>query len=105
MIQVDPWLLLTTLGIYGVVLALAFRLRLTRKIWKTAFWLSFLIPISVVISAYVSMQLGSSSYPDPTRTEIQVGMFFYAVGIGVVVSILCLPIWIVLGIKAFRGKT
>ena len=104
MIQIDPWLLVTVLIVYGFVFALAIKFKSGRKVWKIAFWLSLLLPIVVFISAYVSMTSGASSYPDPTRTEIQVGVFFYAVIIGITVSILCLPIWIILGIRAFRKQ-
>lgn len=47
---------------------------------------------------------GASSYSDPTRTEIQAFGFIIAIFIGIGVLVLCMPGWIILGIKAFKGN-
>jgi len=101
LIQIEPWLIVPILIIIvGYVLVL--RLRLSKAKWKIAFWLSFLPPVVAFFIAYILLTSGASSYPDPTRTEIQVFSFFYAAVPGILLSIVLTPMWIILGIKAFR---
>ena len=71
---------------------------------KIAFFASFLLPVVICIAAFMLMNAGASEYTNPTRAEISLAAFLYTVIIGIVVTIICIPVWIMLGIKAFRKQ-
>ena len=75
--------------------------RMTKNKWKLSFWLSLLIPCVVFILTIV---YGQKAEPpsNMNRSEYGLAAFICAAFYGIVVSALCLPLWVRLKRKAFK---